>query len=83
MSGPLVRPCEAIDDLLEALVGELVQLGGGAILDGMRHDHQRRLESQRGVLRVSGLDEFGRDHVDARDAPAVEIDEVVQTARRA
>lgn len=30
----LVRPCDAIDDLLEALVGELVQLGGGAILDG-------------------------------------------------
>jgi len=67
--------------LLEGLVGDGFDLGLGAVLDRMRDvDHARR-EAQRIALRFDAFGEFRGDDVDARKTAAIEIVEVVQTAR--
>jgi hypothetical protein len=47
----------------------------------MRHVDDAGLEAQRIALRFDALGESRRDDVDARKAAAIEIVEVVQTAR--
>ena len=68
-------------DLGEGLVGEGFDLGLGAVLDGVRDVDHGRLETQRITLRSDALGELGRDDIDAGEAAAIEIVEVVQTAR--
>ena len=65
----------------EGLIGDRLDLGGGAVLDRMRDVDDGRLEAQRIALRRDAVDELGGDDVDARQAAAIEIVEVVQTAR--
>jgi len=67
--------------LCEGLVGDRLDLGGGAVLDRMRDVDDGRFEAQRIALRGDAVDELGGDDVDARQAAAIEIVEVVQTAR--
>jgi hypothetical protein len=67
--------------LVEHLVGDRLDLGGGAVLDRMRDIDDRRLEAQRIALRGDTIDELGGDDVDAGQAAVIEIVEVVQTAR--
>jgi hypothetical protein len=47
----------------------------------MRDVDDGRLEAQRIALRADAVDELGGNDVDARQAAAIEIVEVVQTAR--
>ena len=68
-------------DLGEGLVGDGFDLGLGAVLDGMRDVDDAGRETQRVALRFDALGEFRGDDVDARQAAAIEIVEVVQTAR--
>jgi hypothetical protein len=49
----------------------------------MRHVDDRRIEAERGGLYGDGVRELSRDDRDTRYPAAVQIDEVVQTARRA
>ena len=58
--------------LVEGAVGDLVDLGRGAVLDRMGHVDDRRLEAQRIALRGDAVDEFGGHDVDAGQAAAVE-----------
>src|SRR3954466_13284761 len=67
--------------LLERGVGDRLDLGGRAVLDRMRDVDDGRLEAQRIALRGDAVDELGGDDVDAGKAAAIEIVEVVQTAR--
>src|SRR5438105_4006426 len=68
-------------DLGEGLVGDGFDLGLGAVLDGVRDVDDGGLEAQRIALRLDALGEFGGHDVDARQAVAIEVVEVVQTAR--
>jgi hypothetical protein len=68
-------------DLGEGLVGDGLDLGLGAVLDRVRDVDDGGLEAQRVALRGDALGELGRDDVDAGEAAAIEIVEVVQTAR--
>jgi hypothetical protein len=72
---------EQRNDLGEGLVGDGFDLGLGAILDRMRYVDDGGLEAQRIALRGDTLGELGRDDIDAGEAAAIEIVEVVQTAR--
>jgi len=65
----------------EGLVGDGFDLGLGAVLDRVRDVDDGGLEAQRIALRLDALGELGGDDVDARQAAAIEIVEVVQTAR--
>jgi hypothetical protein len=65
----------------EGLIGDRLDLGGGAVLDRMRDVDDGRLEAQRIALRGDAVDELGGDDIDARQAAVIEIVEVVQTAR--
>ena len=65
----------------EGLIGDRLDLGGGAVLDRMRDVDDGRVEAQRFALRGDAVDELGGDDVDARQAAIIEIVEVVQTAR--
>ena len=65
----------------ESLVGDLFDLGLGAVLDGMRDIDHRRVETQRFALRRDAVDEAGGDDVHAGDAAGIEVMDVVQTAR--
>jgi hypothetical protein len=67
--------------LVEHLVGDRLDLGGGAVLDRMRDVDDGGLEAQRIALRGDAVDELGGDDVDAGQAAVIEIVEVVQTAR--
>ena len=69
------------DDLIEGLVGDGFDLGLGAVLDRMRDVDDAGLEAQRVALRFDTFGELRGDDVDARQAAAIEIVEVVQTAR--
>jgi hypothetical protein len=67
--------------LRERLVGDRLDLGRGAVLDRMLDEDDGGLEAQRIALRGDALGELGRDDVDTGEAAAIEIVEVVQTAR--
>jgi hypothetical protein len=75
-----LRP-EQRHHLGEGLVGDGLDLGLGAVLDGMRHVDYRRIEAQRFTLRLDAVDEAGSNDVHAGDAAGVEVMNVVQTAR--
>jgi hypothetical protein len=68
-------------DLFKRLIGIGLDLGGGAVLDGVRDVGDGGLEAQRIALCGDAVDEAGGDDVDAGNAAAVEVIEVVQTAR--
>ena len=68
-------------DGIEMLVRERLQLRARAVLDRVRHVDDRRVETQRFALGVSGGSELRRDDVDSGDATTVEIGDIVQTAR--
>jgi hypothetical protein len=68
-------------DLLEGLVGDGLDFFPGAVLDGVGHVGDGGFEAQRVALRGDAVDEAGGDDVDAGNAAAVEVIEVVQTAR--
>jgi hypothetical protein len=65
----------------EGVVGIGLQLGPGAVLDGMGNEDDTGLEAQRVALCFDAVDEAQGHDVDAGQAAAVEIIEVVQTAR--
>jgi hypothetical protein len=67
--------------LVKRLIGVSLDLGGGAVLDGVRHIDDRGLEAQRIALRRDALDEARGDDIDAGQAASVEAMKVVQTAR--
>ena len=67
--------------LRKGVVGDGFDLGLGAVLDGMGDVDDGGLEAQRIALRGDAVDEAGGDDVDAGKAAAVEVIEVVQTAR--
>ena len=67
--------------LFEGLVGDGFDFGLGAVLDGMGDVDDGGLEAQRIALRFDAFGEFRGDDVDPRQAAAIEIVEVVQTAR--
>ena len=67
--------------LFERLIGISFDLGGSAVLDGVRDVGDGGLEAQRIALCGDAVDEAGGDDVDAGNAAAVEVIEVVQTAR--
>src|SRR4051794_22145872 len=71
-------------DLLERGIGIGPHLVVRAVLDRMGSEHSgHRGEAERLRLRLSGLNELSRGHEYGRDAPPLEIDDVVHTARRA
>jgi len=75
---------DGVDDGGERVVGIGAHLVVGAILDGVRREHPSDAgESERLRLRLSGIDEFGRRDEHAGDAPTLQINDVVHTARRA
>ena len=65
----------------EGVVGDGFDLGLGAVLDGMGDVDDGGLEAQRIALRGDAVDEARGHDVDAGEAAAVEVIEVVQTAR--
>ena len=65
----------------EGRVGDRLDLGLGAVLDGVRHVDDRRVEAQGLALGGDAVDEAGGDDVDAGQAASVEVRKVVQTAR--
>ena len=72
---------EQYHHLGEGGVGDGLDLGLGAVLDGMGDVDHRRVETQRFALRLDAVDEARGDDVHAGKAAAVEIMKVVQTAR--
>jgi hypothetical protein len=65
----------------EGVVGDSLDLGLGAVLDGMGDVDHRGVEAQRFALRLDAVDEARGDDVYAGEAAGVEIMKVVQTAR--
>ena len=55
----------------------------GAVLDGMGGQHPERVHTQGPALRIGCLSEAIRGHEHSRHPPALEVDDVVHTARRA
>ena len=75
---------EPTQDLVERGVGQGAQLVVGAVLDRMRHEHPQRGSAPSDAdLGVGGVDELARRDEHRRDAAALQIDDVVHTARRA
>ncbi len=68
-------------DLGEGVVGDGFDLLLGAVLDGVGDVDDGGLEAQRVALGGDAVDEACGDDIDAGQAAAVEVIEVVQTAR--
>jgi hypothetical protein len=65
----------------ERLIGDLLDLFLGAVLDGMGDVDDCRIKAQRFALRLDAVDEARGDDIDTGKAASVEIMKVVQTAR--
>lgn len=63
----------ALQDFVDRAVGEVLQLGVGAILDRMGHPHDVGVIAKCLRLNVGGLDEGGRGHDESRNAGVIEI----------
>ena len=74
---------DLLKDSLGRLIGEGMQFGGGLVLHRMRHEHRCGVETDRPLLLLEGIAEFGGQHAHAGDAFAVEIVEIVCRAGRA
>src|SRR5438067_8883556 len=65
------------------LVGELAQLVVGAVLHGMRDEHQSGVGAERFRLRLRPLNKLGRRDADRRNATLLKVRHVMRTARYA
>jgi hypothetical protein len=65
------------------IVSQFLQFVIGPILHRMRHEHIRRVGSQRLRLRGGGIDKLSGGDTDRRNSVGFEIREVMRTARRA
>src|SRR5262249_32519042 len=74
---------EPTQDLVERAVRQSSHLVVGAVLDRMGHEHRVGVGAQRGGLRRRGVHELARGDHHAREAAALQVDDVVHTARRA
>ena len=65
------------------VVGEPPELVVGAVLDGMRNEHQCRVDTERLGLGGSPFDELGGGDAHCWNAACFEIRHVMRTARNA
>ena len=74
---------DGADDFDIGVVRVGAHLFVGAVLDGMGHEDRGGGEAERRGLSLGRLDELGRGDEEGRNATALEISDVVHTARRA
>lgn len=72
-----------VKDRMEGVVGQRLHLFIGAVLNRMRHEDTRWVESERLRLGLSCLSKLDRGDEHGRHAPVFQFHDVVHTARGA
>ncbi len=83
MSGLCAYRHERGEDLVDGRLGQPLHLLVGPVLDRMGHEHSCRLETQGAGLRLRRGDKLRGGDEHPGEAPALQVGDVVHTARRA